>query len=43
MNDALHASGTAALMGTLGAWLAPILASRGTTLDAAQAAACDRL
>ena len=29
--------------GALAAWLAPILAARGTTLDSAQAAARDRL
>jgi len=43
MNDALPTSGATPPIGTLGEWLAPILAARGTTLDAAQAAARDRL
>jgi cell division protein ZapE len=43
MNDI--AAGSAAFPddGTMAAWLAPLLAARGTTLDAAQVAACDRL
>jgi len=43
MSDAVAPGGPAARSGALEAWLAPILAARGTTLDAAQAAALARL
>jgi len=43
MNDASPGRATAPHDGALAAWLAPILAARGTTLEPAQAAACDRL
>ena len=43
MNDIAAGHATRAGDGTLAAWLAPILAARGTTLDGAQAAARDRL
>jgi len=43
MNDIAAGHGAPTSDGTMAAWLAPILAARGTTLDAAQAAARDRL
>ena len=43
MNDVASGHDLEPNDGTLAAWLAPILAARGTTLDPAQAAACDRL
>ena len=43
MNDIVAGHGAPPGDGTMAAWLAPILAARGTTLDAAQAAARDRL
>ena len=43
MNDVAAGHAARAGDGALAAWLAPILAARGTTLDAAQAVACDRL
>ena len=43
MNDAAFDRDVAPRTGALAAWLDPILATRGTTLDPAQAAALDRL
>ena len=43
MNDARSDRGPPPSAGALAAWLAPILAARGTTLDPAQMAARDRL
>jgi cell division protein ZapE len=43
MNDVAAGHGAPPGDGTMAAWLAPILAARGTTLDAAQVAARDRL
>jgi predicted ATPase len=43
MNDAVHYGEITARHGALIAYLEPILAARGTTLDYAQAAALDRL
>ena len=43
MSDAVPVGGTMSRPGALAEWLAPIIKARGTTLDPAQAAACDRL
>jgi len=43
MNDIASGGAARPSDGMMTTWLAPILAARGTTLDSAQAAACDRL